>query len=117
MPLKSIPFFGDYSLRYGWSGIEAIMEVLGNPSFTEFDKIVTRPTLKTVRLVIWAGLIHDKPLLKKEDVPKILDEYLSENTFQSLVGVMTRALEEANIITQNLEKPKGEEESPLPLES
>jgi len=106
MPLISIPFFGDYSLRYGWSGIEAMMEALGNPTFSEFDQIVARPTLKTVRLVI-----------KKEDVPKILDEYLSENTFQSLVGVMTRALEEANIITQNLEKPKGEEESPLPLES
>jgi len=115
MPLISIPFFKEYSLRYGWSGIEAMMEALGNPTFVEFDKIVARPTLKTVRLVIWAGLIHDKPLLKKEDVPKILDEYLGENTFKSLVDVMTRALSEANIITQNLEGGKGEEESPLPL--
>ena len=117
MPLISIPFFKDYSLRYGWSGIEAIMDVLGNPSFTEFDKIIARMELKTVRLVIWAGLIHDKPLLKKEDVPKILDEYLCENSFKSLVDVMTRALSEANIITRHLEKTNGDEGVPLLLES
>jgi len=117
MPLKSIPFFGEYSLRYGWSGIEAIMEVLGNPTFQEFDKIIARMELKTVRLVIWAGLIHDKPFLKNEDVYELLDEYLGEHSFKDLVDVMTRALSEANIITQNLRESAGEETDPLPLEN
>jgi hypothetical protein len=98
MPLKSIPFFGKYKLRYDWEAFEEMVEALETPAFSDFGKIVSRMGPKTMRVMIWAGLLHDNPGLRQEDVKKIINEYMETHSLEDLTEVLMSALNESSLL-------------------
>jgi len=108
MTLKEIPLIGEYALRYDWAGFEAMMEALEAPSFSDFDKGFSKLGPRSVRMMVWAGLLHKFPLLKKEEVAGIITSYLENNSLESLTAVLNKALLEGNILTSSAgEKTEG----------
>jgi hypothetical protein len=103
---KDIPFFGDYTLRYGWKGLEALTTELDAPAFSDFDKIIQELGPKHLKVILWAGLIHKFPTLKPEsnEMYDIMDEYLDGHTISELSEIVGQALIASGIIsTENAE--------------
>lgn len=98
MPLKSIPFFAGHSLRFDWQAFEEMVEALETPAFSDFGKIVEKLGPKTLRIILWAGLLHENPGLKQADVFPIINEYLESHSMTELSEVVLNALTESSIL-------------------
>lgn len=119
MPLKSLPFFGEYSLRFNWTAFERMAVALGTPSFADFDKIMTRLGPVEIRTIVWAGLLHKYPKITSSEVAGIIDEYLDEHDIQELTEIVMNALTEASVFG-NKKADKGEtkpDRKPKPSEN
>lgn len=110
MATKEIPFFGDYSLRYGWQGLEALSTALNAPSFSDFDKIINELGPRHLRVILWAGLLHKYPSLgvDSREMFTIMDGYLEEHSLEDLGNIVGQALMASGVIAQQGED-KGED--------
>jgi hypothetical protein len=111
MVLKSIPFFGEYRLRYDWEAYERMTEELGVSAFSEFSEVMKKLGPKTLRIMLWAGLLHSNPTLKPADVFPILNEYVDQFGMDALAEVIVNALTEASILGNGRNDP-GEVKPP-----
>ena len=59
------------TFRYNYDAFELIEETLGTP-FASLK--VEQLRLKELKVIIWAGLVHEDPELKLEDVGPLIDE-------------------------------------------
>lgn len=106
---KEIAFFGDYTLRYGWKGLEALTTELNAPAFSDFDKIIQELGPKHLKVILWAGLLHKFPTLKPEsnEMYELMDEYLDGHSIADLSEIVGQALIASGIIsTENVEGAK-----------
>lgn len=77
------------NFRYGMKALELIEDTLGMPiSKVDFNSL----TMKQLKVVIWAGLVHEDQSLKPDDVFELIDEYSDLDT---VTGSMAKAIEEA----------------------
>lgn len=104
MATKEIPFFGGYTLRYGWAGLEALTSALDAPAFTDFEKIVNQLGPKHLRMILWAGLIHKFPEMTPSDVIPLIDEYLETKDISDLSKLVGEALTASGIIKEGADK-------------
>ena len=109
MAKKEVEFFGDYKLRYGWQGLEALSTALDAPAFADFDKIINELGPKQLRVILWAGLLHKYPDLKSDsqEMFGIMDNYLDTHDMESLGNVVGNALMASGILGDSGED-KGE---------
>lgn len=98
MPLKTIHFFGEYKLRYDWEAFENMVEALEAPAFVDFDKIIKKLGPKQMRMIIWAGLLHQVPGLTPADVIPIINEFMQTKGMPELTEIVIKALQEASIL-------------------
>lgn len=94
MVKKDIEFLPDYPIRFDWGGLEALTEALNAPAFVDLDRVLNPKNVGPVqiKLMLWAGLIHRHPELKKEDVPKLIDKFLETNGMIELSARINKAL-------------------------
>jgi hypothetical protein len=112
IPTREVNFFGDYSLRFNWSAFEKMTSALGASSFSDFDKIMTKLGPVEIRLIIWAGLQHKFPNIKKENVSDLIDEFmeLNDNDMQALTELVMTALTEASVFSGRTDKGENQKE-------
>jgi|SRR5665647_1024366 len=110
MATKEVEFFGDYNLRYGWQGLEALSSALDAPAFSDFDKILNELGPTHLRIILWAGLLHKYPSLGREspEMYGIMDEYLEGHSLEDLGNIVGKALMASGIIGQPQGEDKGE---------
>ena len=94
MVIKEVEFVSGYPLRFDWNGIESMTIALDTPAFTDIDRIISKGNFGpvSVRLILWAGLLHKHPDLKKEEVSKLIDAYLENHTLKDLSLTISKAL-------------------------
>lgn len=93
-------FFGDYTLRYNWTAFEKMALALNAPAFSDFDRIMAKLGPVEIRLIIWAGLLHKFPNIKKDDVSELIEEYLEEHEVPDLTELVMTALTEASVFSR-----------------
>jgi hypothetical protein len=110
MATKEVKFFGDYNLRYGWQGLEALSTALDAPAFADFDKILNELGPAHLRIILWAGLLHKYPTMgvNSPEMFQVMDDYLEDHSLEDLGNVVGQALMASGIIGQQ-EADKGEE--------
>ena len=101
MVTRTVDFFGDYKLRYGWEGIEALTTALNAEAFSDFENIVSKLGPKHLRIILWAGLIDKYPSLEpnSKEMYRIMDEYLEDHDIANLSDVVGKALLASGIIS------------------
>jgi len=99
MVSKEVKFYGDYTLRYGWGGLEALTDALDTPAFSDFDRIISEIGPKHLRKILWAGLLHKFPNLTDQDMFQIMDGYLEGHSIAELSDVVGKALLASGIIS------------------
>jgi hypothetical protein len=58
------------NLRYTMNALAEIEDILGVP-LSEMENV--KMTIKNVRVILWAGLIHEDPELTQEEVGNMVD--------------------------------------------
>ena len=107
MVTKEVPFFGDYTLRYGWKGLEAMAKALNTPAFTDFDRIIAEMGPEHLRKIVWAGLIHKYPNLTADATCELIDEFLDEHDVTELSDIVGQAMIASGIITPPSQPGEG----------
>jgi len=107
MPLKDIPFFKEYTIRYDWDAFEKVCEALNIESFMDFDIVLRRLGPKQLRLMLWAGLLYKFPTLQPSEVGAIISEFMQENPLSDVTAIISKGLEEAGFISTKV-ADKGE---------
>jgi hypothetical protein len=104
MVVREVEFFGDYTLRYNWNAFEKLAVALGAPAFSDFDKIMAKLGPTEIRIIIWAGILHKFPNIKKEQVSDIIDEYMETSDINTLTDLVMTALTEASVFGRKSDK-------------
>lgn len=92
-------------LRYGFNAFCAFEEK-SNKGLAEIGK---NPKMSDMRVLLWAGLIHEDKKLTLERAGNLVDEYIQEGgTFQDLMEITTKALNASGIIKDDKEEEPGE---------
>jgi len=113
MPLKTTPFFGEYTLRYDWEAYEKLCEVLGVDTFAEFDEVLRKPGPRHIRVMLWAGLLHIRPELKPEYTGNIITEFLEDGNNLSGVSIaISNGLKEGGFIGDRGNDPGEVQQKP-----
>jgi hypothetical protein len=97
MVSKEIDFFKGFTLRFNWTAFEKMAHALNAPAFSQFDKIMANLGPYEIRMILWAGLLHKNPNLKKEDVGELIDEYMETHSMEELTEVIMTALTEGSV--------------------
>lgn len=94
MVKKDVEFLPDYPIRFDWEGIEALTEALNAPAFVDLDRVLHPKNVGPVqiRLILWAGMIHKHPELQKDDVKKLINQFVEENGMRELSTRINKAL-------------------------
>lgn len=111
MPLKEIPFFKEYTIRYDWDAFEKVCGALGIESFLDFDMVLRKLGPKQLRLMLWAGLLHKFPDIQPSEVGAIISEFMQEKPLAELTTIISKGLEEAGFISTG-KSDKGETKPP-----
>lgn len=116
MVTKTVDFFGDYKLRYGWEGIEALTTALDAEAFSDFENIVSKLGPKHLRIIVWAGLIDKYPSLQanSKEMYTIMDDYLEGHDIAALSDIVGKALLASGIISSGQGDDMGEETTTTP---
>lgn len=111
MVSKETQFVPEYPLRYEWNAFEALAEALNAHSFADFDNVLNsaRVGFKEIRIVIWAGLLHKYPDMKKEDVAELINIYMENHVMSELSGLVGNALSDSEMF-----KKKGVDTGEVP---
>ena len=108
MPKQSIPIeLGGKTrhLRYTFNALVALEDKLGVPISKIGDMLTGSVSVKNLRTLIWAGLIHEDGGL----TPKKVGEWLDFSMLSDIIGKFTEAFEASfpdDSDTKNVESPK-----------
>lgn len=91
MPKAYVPIQLDKmrNFRYGMKALELIEDNLNTPiSKIDFNNL----SMKQLKIVIWAGLVHEDKELTPDRIYDLIDEY---SDLQTVTKAMAKAIEEA----------------------
>ena len=75
-----------------------MVEALEAPAFIDFENIIKKLGPKQMRMILWAGLIHQIPGLQPAGVIPIINEFMETRSMADLTEIVIKALQEASIL-------------------
>lgn len=92
-------------LRFRYQDMRALEERAGKP-LGEVVGDLARMSIKTVELVVWAGLRHEEPRLRPDDVQPLLQAYFEEGkSLSDILAVLRQAVQESGFFAGKEEGP------------
>ncbi|HYH05383.1 MAG TPA: hypothetical protein VEC37_19995 [Bacillota bacterium] len=90
MAVLSVPIMLDKErkLKFGYGAMIAIEDLTGDGFLDVIQELQEKPRIKTVRNILWAGLIHEDKTLTPDQVTEILDNCELDN----LLGKLNEAI-------------------------
>lgn len=111
MPVKSVPVeLGGKTrnLKFGYNALCALEGALGIPISDIGKKLVGSVDLRTVRGLVWAGLIHESPEMTLDEVGNMLNDDLARlGEVSTKVGDAFAAAFETLVKPKNAQAPAG----------
>jgi hypothetical protein len=99
MAILSVPITLDKqrNLRYGFKSMELLEDLFPGKGFLEvMDDFRSNPKMKTLRKIMYAGLVHEDPELTPEKVGDIIDGLTLGELMEKLLEASEGALTEKN---------------------